>query len=595
MAPGVTRRAPLIALGLVLALLLPAVAASTPQRSGADAILRIGTTFYVDTLNPLVGIETNDTTAYTMIYPQLVQYAPGPKLAGDWASSWSQSKNGLTRTFRLRQGKWSDGVPLTAQDAVWTIRTVLRYKSGPASYVASAVEGITGASAPNPQTLVITYAHPIAPALANLAQFFILPQHVWSKELGTNGAGLKDFKPQDDLPVVAGGPYTVTHFEQKGTTAFKPNPYFYGPKPKTAGVALTYFTNATSMAVELEHGNLEFIDALPYGAADALKRKSSVAVTFGAGSEVTNLGFNSNPKKSKNRELLSAKLKEAFEYAIPRRQIIDVVFSGHAEPWANILSPASKAEGWLNPAVKPLPYSVARANRILDGLGYRRGSSGTRIVPATTGKYAQPAHAMAYSVIVPKDLDFNGERQFAILATAFAKVGVQLKLKPGGDGAQAFELITAPSGKYLTADMYTWYWHPYIDPSFNLSVVTKAEWYNNSDTGFDDPLYDSWWKKQSSLVDIAARRALVWRMEAYLAQKRPYIQLVVADAITAHASKWTGFEPNSRRVLQVLLHVPTSVLIDAERAVRRGRHVAQVPAPRAHDQLRRRGISNSAL
>jgi peptide/nickel transport system substrate-binding protein len=545
MATGFTRRLPLAVVGLAVLLLHPGLGASSPLGHAADAqVLRIGTTFYVDTLNPLVGIETNDTTAYTMIYPQLVQYAPGPKIAGDWASSWSHSKDGLTWTFRLRKGKWSDGVPLTAQDAVWTIRTVIKYKSGPTSYVASAVEGIKGASAPNPQTLQITYARPIAPALSNLAQFFILPEHIWSQKVGKNGRGLKEFKPQDQLPVVAGGPYTVTQFEQKGTTAFKPNPNFYGPKSQSAGVALTYYTNATSMAVDMEHGNLEFIDALPYGAADAVKGKKGITVNFGAGSEVTNLGFNSNPKKSKNRELLSPRLKEAFEYAIPRRQIIDVVFSGHAEPWANILSPASKAEGWLNPAVKPLPYSAARANRILDSLGYERGANGLRIVPATSGKDAQPAHAMSYSVIVPKDLDFNGERQFAILATAFKKVGVRLNLTPGGDGAQAFELITAPSGKYLKADMYTWYWHPYIDPSFNLSVVTKAEWYNNSDTGFDDPLYDSWWKTQSSLVDVERRRALVWKMEAYLAQKRPYVQLVVADAITAHASNWTGFEPS---------------------------------------------------
>ena len=236
MAPGLTRRLPLVVLGLVVLLLVPGVGASSPRGYGADAkILRIGTTFYVDTLNPLVGIETNDTTAYTMIFPQLVQYEPGPKIAGDWASSWSHSKDGLTWTFRLRKGKWSDGVPLTAQDAVWTIRTVIKYKSGPTSYVASAVEGIKGASAPNPQTLVITYNRPIAPALSNLAQFFILPQHVWSTKIGKNGTGLKEFKPQDELPVVAGGPYTVTQFEQKGTTAFKPNPYFYGPKSKAAG------------------------------------------------------------------------------------------------------------------------------------------------------------------------------------------------------------------------------------------------------------------------------------------------------------------------------------------------------------------------
>ncbi len=120
-------------------------------------------------------------------------------------------------------------------------------------------------------------------------------------------------------------------------------------------MAFTYYTNATSMVVDMRRGKLEFIDSLPYGAADAANGKPGIKVNFGAGSEVTNLGFNSNPKKSKNRELLNPRLKEAFEYAIPRQQIVDVVFSGHAKPWANILSPASKAEGWLNPAVKPLP------------------------------------------------------------------------------------------------------------------------------------------------------------------------------------------------------------------------------------------------
>ena len=539
-----SRRFPLLALGLVVLLAIPAVAASGVRGSRAESkILRVGTTYYISSFNPFVGIETNDSTAYSMVYPQLVQYVPGPKIGADWASSWSSSKNGLKWTFHLEKGKWSDGAPLTAADAVWTIRTVLKYKNGPTSYVASSYDGIKGASAPDPQTLVITYSRPIAPALSNLSQTYILPQHIWSKKLGKNGKGLREFRPQENLPIVAGGPYTVTQYEQKGTTAFKPNPNFYGPKPKTAGVAFTYYTNATSMVVDMERGNLEYIDSLPYGAANAAKGKPGITVTFGEGSQVTNLGFNSNPKKSKNRELLNPRLKEAFEYAVPRKQIVDVVFSGHAEPWANILSPASQAEGWLNPAVKPLPYSVAKANKILDALGYERGSDGVRVVPATTGKYAQTEHAMSYSVIVPKDLDFNGERQFAILATAFEKVGVKLRLTPGGDGAQAFELIAAPGGKYLKADMYTWYWHPYIDPSFNLSVVTKAEWYNNSDSGFDDPLYDSWWKKQGSLVNVKQRRALVWKMEAYLADKRPYIQLVVSNAISAHSPKWTGFEP----------------------------------------------------
>ena len=112
------------------------------------------------------------------------------------------------------------------------------------------------------------------------------------------------------------------------------------------------------MVADMRRGKLEYVDSLPYGAADAANGKPGIKVNFGAGSQVTNLGFNSNPKKSKNRELLNPRVKEAFEYAIPRQQIVDVVFSGHAKPWANILSPASKAEGWLTFDLAPGQYAM---------------------------------------------------------------------------------------------------------------------------------------------------------------------------------------------------------------------------------------------
>ncbi len=546
MAPfrAISRAAAAAAAAVLVAAASGSAASAAQRTAGAASILRIGTTYYVDTLNPFVGIETNDSTAYGMVYPQLVQYGPGLKLVGDWARSWTHTKDGLTWTFHLRGGKWSDGKPLTAQDAVWTIELALRFRNGATSYLASVLDGVASATAPNATTLVLHYSRPVAPVLANLEQFFILPQHVWASHVGAKGAGLKGFHPEQHLPLVAGGAYTVAQFEQKGTTVFRPNPYFYGPPSHAAAVTLTYYTNATSMTADLKAGNLDYVDALPYKSASALVGTKGITVGEQVGDEVTNLGFNSNPLKPKNRELLNWKVKEAFEYATPRKQIVTVVFGGHAKPWANIISPWSSAEGWVNPAVKPLPYSPQKANAILDSLGLKRGANGLRTVPATTGTYAQPAHTMRYSVIVPNDLDFSGDRQFQILATAYRTIGVDLKEVSGGDGSQAYTMITAPNGKYLTADMFTWYWHPYIDPSFNLSTVTKAQWYDNSDTGWNDPVYDGWWKQQAALVDVAKRRALVWKMEAYVAKQRPYIQLVDTNMLTAHASGWTGFQPN---------------------------------------------------
>ena len=156
---------------------------------------------------------------------------------------------------------------------------------------------------------------------------------------------------------------------------FKPNPYFYGPKSHAAAVTLTYYTNPTSMIADLQAGQPRLRRrTCPTRPPARSKSQHGVTLTIEPGSEVTNLGFNSNPKKTKNRELLNPTVKEALEYAIPRQQIVNVVFGGHAQPWANIMSAWSGPSGWLNPAVKPLPYDPAKANQILDSLGYKTGA-----------------------------------------------------------------------------------------------------------------------------------------------------------------------------------------------------------------------------
>jgi peptide/nickel transport system substrate-binding protein len=508
----------------------------------ADKVLTIGTTYYISSLNPFVGIETQDSTAYSMLYPQLIQYGPGLKLEGDWAESWTESPDGRAITFKLHDGQWSDGQPLTAEDAVWTIDTIRKYADGATASMAKVLAGVSSADAPDPHTLVIHYEQPMGPAMANLEQMYVLPEHVWAAHAtAADGSGLTDFKPEQQLPVVAGGPFTITKYEEKGTTVFTPNEHFYGPKPHASAVALTYYTNPTALIADLKAGRLAFVDTIPFKDAARLQSEPGIHLDSQPGNEVTNLGFNSSNAKKQNRELLDPRLREAFEYALPREQIASTVFGGEAKPWANILSGWSG--DWINPQVQPLPTNADKANQILDSLGYQRGPDGVRVVPATVGEHAQPAHPMRYTVIVPNDTDYDGHLQFTLLQSAFEKVGVQLAEQAGGDGTQAYALITGPDGKYEDTDMFTWYWHPYIDPDFNLGVVTTSELTNNSDTGWSNPAYDALYEKQRTTVDPAARRDLVWQAEAEIAKARPYIQVVEANLVTANSTGWTGFEP----------------------------------------------------
>ena len=519
----------------------PSSSAGGPAKGG---VLTVGTTQYIDSLNPFVAITTESYNAFVMEYPQLVQYGPGIKLEGDWATSWSHSADGKTWTFHLKPGgKWSDGVPLTASDAAWTGNLIVKYQNGPTAVLAAALTHVTRMDAPNPTTLVIHYDKPIANVLPQLEQFYVLPEHWWKHYTGNAGKNLKTVQPEQHLPTVAGGAYEISSFNEKGTTVFKPNPYFYGPRSSAAAVSLTYYTNSTSEIADLEAGNLNFIEEVPYNAIGSLKSDSRFALESAPGSQVNNITINSNPLKLKNRELLNPMVREALEYATDRAQIISVVLSGYGMPWANLLSEQS-GSFWLNPAVKPLAYDPTKANQILDSLGYTRGAGGIRVVPATTGRYAQPAHKMEYGVIVPDALNFNGDRQFQVIANDWAKVGVKLNEISGGDSSQAYALETA--GNYTKFDLATWDWVEYVDPDSQLSYMTKSQWNSWSDTGYNNPLYNRQYLEQGTLIDPKQRQQLVWQMEAEVAHDRPYIQLADEDLVTASDHKWTGFYPDLR-------------------------------------------------
>jgi peptide/nickel transport system substrate-binding protein len=527
-----------------------AAAAPATAKAGGSGILRIGTTTYIDSLNPFKFIESQAYNAMIMIYPQLVQYGYGKKgyfIEGDWAKSWRTSKDGKTWTFALRSGtKWSDGKPMTAADAVFTINTIVKYANGAAAVAAPALGHVKNATAPNPTTLVIHYATPVGNVLAQLEQLFIVPQHVYAQYAATpQGKGLTTFHPEQHLPMVTGGAYTIKSYAQKGTTVFIPDPNYWGPPSHADAVALTYYTNADSMIADLKAGNLDWVDQVPFEAIKVVSKLKGVALDKTPGSETTNITWNSNPRKPKDRELLDPRVKKAISMCVDRKQILNVVFQGYGSLVESLVGHVSPLE---NPHLGPLRYDCKAGNALLDKLGYKKGANGIRMVPATTGKYAQPAHPMSYEVMTPTSTDFNVNREFQIVQEGFAAAGVKVTQKVGGDSTAAYAYETgskcdaAKSIGYTSGfDIAMWDWAGYVDPDFMLSVVTKDQWCSWSDTGWDDPAYDKLYVEQGETVNPAKRKQIVWKMQQMIWDNFVYTQLINEELVDAHSTAWTGF------------------------------------------------------
>jgi peptide/nickel transport system substrate-binding protein len=342
-------------------------------------VLRIGTISYIDSLNPFKYIESQATNAFIMLYPQLIQYdytkAGGYKIVGDWAQSWDTSSDGKTWTFHLHPNtKWSDGKPLTAEDAAWTINTTVKFANGPTAVAAAALAHVKDAVAQNPTTLVIHYKTPVGNVLPQLETLSIVPKHVYEKLAKGNGNGIETFHPEQHLPLVSGGAYTLKQYQKKGTTVFVRDPNYWGPKSNADAVALTYYTNADAMISDLKQGNLDYVDQVPFSAVNVLKKDSSISVNTFPGAETTNITWNSNPKKPKNRELLDPRVKKALSMCVDRQQIINVVFAGYASTVESLVGHISPLE---NPNLGPLKFDCAEGNRMLDQLGYKKARTGS--------------------------------------------------------------------------------------------------------------------------------------------------------------------------------------------------------------------------
>src|ERR1700757_1933382 len=99
--------------------------AAAGSHTKAGGTFRLGTSSRIDSLNPYVAFNQDAYNTFEYIYPLLVQYDKSNRhFVPDFASSWRSSNGGKTWTFKTRPPPgWTDGKPLTAKDAAWTINT----------------------------------------------------------------------------------------------------------------------------------------------------------------------------------------------------------------------------------------------------------------------------------------------------------------------------------------------------------------------------------------------------------------------------------------------------------------------------------------
>jgi peptide/nickel transport system substrate-binding protein len=329
--------------------------------------------------------------------------------------------------------------------------------------------------------------------------------------------------------MVSGGPFQLKDYKKDQLALFERNPQWWGKtKPAIGGFGLQIFANSDAMVTALRTGQVDMIgESTPATTVPSLK-EANLDVGTTASTGYYELIVNTNPKKKNHPELLNPEVRKAFEHAMNRDEMVKTAWLGMATPGSTIVAPAT---GWHDDSIKALPFDVTKTNAILDGLGFRRGADGIRVANGAP---------MSYDVIFPTEINGAGDRMFQTMQNSLHEAGVNLVMRKMDTDA-ASSAIMGPDNTYDDFDLAMWDWIPPVDPDFQLSVLTCAQWGNNNDSGYCNPKYDELYAAQGAARDRAERQKIIDQMQQIAFDDRPYIVLAYQNVIEARTPKWTGF------------------------------------------------------
>ena len=316
------------------------------------------------------------------------------------AESWDRSDDGLTWTFRLRRDvAWHDGQPFTAHDVAFTFNRIIYNDDIPTSDRASfsfrvldddtsewREERMT-VSTIDDYTVRFVLPVPFAPFLRSLGTA-IYPRHILEPHVDDGTFNSTWDIKTDPAEIIGTGPFTIETLEPGTRIVLRRNPNYW--LTDSAGNRLPYLEEVRylivpDLAAELVkfregETDIQGVVGEEFAILNPLQEVENFTLySRGPNFGSTFLAFNLNPGENsetgepylapqKLRWFENTRFRKAVSHAVDKDAIIREVQHGLGYPQWAFVSPA--AGDFHNPNVQRYEYDIAKANAILDGLGW---------------------------------------------------------------------------------------------------------------------------------------------------------------------------------------------------------------------------------
>lgn len=489
-------------------------------------VLRVGWAGSPDTLNPGTAVLSEAYTIFALVYDTIYEYQLDGTYKLDAAESAQTSEDGLTWTFKIRDGiKFHDGQPLTANDVAFSINL---YKNNEDYiYLNAYTVNFDTVEATDDQTVVVTLTDAVPNMDYLLSYLYIVPEHVWKDH--AEAPASVEF---ENLEMIGTGPFKMAEYTQNEFVRLTANKDHFADSPKIDEVIFQTFASDDVLVQSLRSGQVDMITEMPATAVETLKGDANIQVVTGApfAPDVSDIIFNQVDPESCPTDvggvctghpaLRDRNVRLALAHATDKQKLIDVVLLGYGTPGLTLIPDGLGP--WYNNSITDYEYDAAKANQILDDAGYAdTDGDGVREMPDGS----QP---LTFRMHWPSD-SIDGPRQAELLSQMWGEVGVTVELQAVDPDA-----LTAECCPTFDYDIILWGWGSDPDPNLLLSVHTTDEIPNGyNETGYSNPAYDELHVQQGRELDIDRRREIVWQMQQIAFDDVVYIIPYYQQAIQA--------------------------------------------------------------
>ncbi|MGH2617457.1 MAG: ABC transporter substrate-binding protein, partial [Thermomicrobiales bacterium] len=208
---------------------------------------------WIRNFNPFLSPDFVIWPTQAGIYEPMIIYNTATSEIVPWlATGYEWNDDNTALTFTLRDGiNWSDGEPLTSKDAKFTFDLLIGNEGLPGTEgVRGVLPYIESVEAPDDKTVVVTFNQVFTPALYEIGEQMIVPEHIW-KDVEDPVTFLNE-EP------VGTGPFTEIGTFQPQYYEIHKNPnYWQEDKPYIDGFRAPVYPNNDAANLAMVNGDID--------------------------------------------------------------------------------------------------------------------------------------------------------------------------------------------------------------------------------------------------------------------------------------------------------------------------------------------------